>query len=405
MRIFISIFILSFGATLRAGEWPQFRGPNSMSYSDEKGLPTTWGGPDGKNIAWKVALPKADNPFSSPIVCNGRIFLTTVTNKPQHTVLCFDAADGKLLWQTDVPPGPWKLGDLRAGYGAPSPAADKNQVFVFFGSAVLASLDYDGKIIWRKELKNTAFDVGIGTSPILFGDTIILQLDQNGKKSVLVALDKKTGETKWQNPRPQCIFAHSTPIIPMVNGKPQLILSASKWLQGFDPATGTKLWEIESDGETPSPAFGNGLVYVDSGRGGGGVCADITGDKPVLKWKLSKSEMSEGFSSPIFAQGMVYKTHHGDIMVCRKADTGEIVFSEHLKGLSTAITPILTADGLLYFACAGKSFIIKPGPKLDVVASNDLNDPNPGASAAIANGRIYLRGTRFLYCIAGKAEK
>src|ERR1700759_5231298 len=111
----IACFLL-LGTKAHASDWPQFRGPNSLSISDEKDLPTEWSA-DGKNIAWKSPLPKADNGYSSPVVCNGRVFVTSVVNKPvTHTVICFNATDGKQLWATNVDPGPWKLSDLRGGY-------------------------------------------------------------------------------------------------------------------------------------------------------------------------------------------------------------------------------------------------------------------------------------------------
>ena len=397
--IAIAIICCAISAICRASDWPQFRGPDSLAYADEKNLPVTWGA-DGKAILWKSPLPKSDNGFSSPIVCNGRLFLTTVTNKPlTHALLCFNAADGKLLWQTSIDPGPWKLSDLRGGYGAPTPAADAHHVLALFGSAVIACLDYDGKIVWRKELEKTAFDVAIGTSPILFEDLAIFQFDQNSKKSTLIALDRKTGQTRWEQPRPDFVFAHSTPIIARVHGKPQLIASGSNALQGTDPQTGKLLWSIESKGETVSPALGDNLVYVDTGRGGGGICVDLSGDAPAVKWKCNAREMGEGLGSPIIVDGLLYKMHRGDFLLCRKAATGEIVFSEHLPKMSSWPSPFASADHLIYFASAGISYVIKPGPKLDIVATNDLADPNRAASPAVADGKIYLRGNNFLYCI------
>jgi outer membrane protein assembly factor BamB len=396
----IAICCLAASTLSQAADWPQFRGADSLGYADERNLPINWGGANAKSIVWKSPLPKSDNGFSSPIVCNGRVFLTTVTNKPlTHALLCFNAGDGKLLWQIPIEPGPWKLTDLRGGYGASTPAADGQHVFALFGSAVIACLDYDGKIVWRKELQKTAFDVAIGTSPILFDETVILQLDQNSKKSTLVALDRKTGETRWEQPRPDFVFAHSTPIIAKVHGKQQLIVSGSNALQGTDPQTGKILWSIESKGETVSPAFGDDLVYVDTGRGGGGICVDLSGEKPAVKWKCNAGEMGEGLGSPIIVDGVLYKMHRGDFLLCRKAATGEIVFSEHLPKMSSWPSPVASADHLLYFASAGISYVIKPGPKLDIVATNDLGDSNRAASPAVSDGKIFLRGNNFLYCV------
>src|SRR5262249_49548904 len=147
-----------------------------------------------------------------PIVCKGRVFVTVsywpagVTEKeyPEHHVLCFDAADGQKLWDTKVPPGPWLLKDLRGGYTAPTPASDGERVFVMFGSSVLAALDFKGQIVWRKEVVPFAFDVAAGSSPLLHGDLVLLQCDQvrSAKTSRLLAFDRKTGDLKWEQARP-----------------------------------------------------------------------------------------------------------------------------------------------------------------------------------------------------------
>ena len=108
-----------------AADWPQFRGPTGLGYTDEKNLPLTWNAKTGENIVWKSPLPKSDNPYSSPIVWGDRVFVTCVVNNPlEHHVLCFQRADGKQLWDTTLPPGPWLLKDLRGGYGAPTPCTD-----------------------------------------------------------------------------------------------------------------------------------------------------------------------------------------------------------------------------------------------------------------------------------------
>lgn len=389
-------------ASTGAGDWPQFRGPNSQSISDEKNLPLRWN-KDGQGVLWKAPLPRADNGFSSPIVCKGRVFLTTATNHPlTHAVLCFDAQTGALLWQTAVDPGPWKLGDLRGGYAASTPAADDQHIYALFGSAVVACLDYSGKIVWRRDFNNTNFDVAIGTSPILFGDSILLQFDQNGGKSQLIALSKPNGQTLWHQPRPEQVFTHSTPVIARVGGKPQLIVSASNAMQGIDPATGNLLWSVPSSGETCSVAVGDHLAYVDTGRGGGGVCVDLNPEPPAVKWRAPGGEMGEGLGSPLIVNGLLYKMHRGDVLLCKKADTGQILFSQHLPGVSSWSSPFVSADGLIFFASAGKSMIIHPGEKLDIVAESDLADPNNAPSPAISNGRIYLRGMRFLYCVGSR---
>ena len=104
----VAALFCSLLAMTHAGDWPQFRGPTGLGYTDERGLPLKWDGKTGENVRWKVALPKSDNPYSSPIVVGDKVVVTCVQNEPltQH-VLCFAKADGKPLWDTVVPPGPW----------------------------------------------------------------------------------------------------------------------------------------------------------------------------------------------------------------------------------------------------------------------------------------------------------
>jgi outer membrane protein assembly factor BamB len=389
-----------------------------MGTSAEKDLPLRWGGKSGENVLWKVPLPgveekaKQDQNQSSPIVAGGRVFVAvsywpagkTEKDYPEHHVVCYDAADGKVRWDVKVEPGPWKLTDLRGGYTAPTPAADAERVYVTFGSSVLAALDVrDGKQIWRQEITPYNFDVACGSSPVLFEDTVLLQCDQIKGTSMLLALDRKTGAKKWEAKRPNVSFSHSTPTLVKIDGKPQLLVAASNALQGVDPANGEVLWWCDGAGDTVSPVYGNGLVYLDSGRGSVGVCVEPTGKGNVTKshrkWKNDK--VAEGFSSPVIVGEYLYKLHNPGVLRCTKLATGEEVYTERLEGVATRCSPIVTADGLIYVASAGKTFVVKPGPKIDILAVNDLGDVSD-ASAAVSGGKIYLKGRKYLYCIGKK---
>jgi outer membrane protein assembly factor BamB len=403
--------------SLSAEDWPCWRGPSGQGITNAKELPLTWNIKTGENILWKVKLPGQegmngqDRNQSSPIVSKGRVFVTASywngkTNSaefPEHHVFCFQTEDGKLLWDIKIPPGPWKLSDLRGGYTAPTPASDGEHVFVLFGSSVLSALDFDGKIIWRKEITPFQFDVAIGTSPVLYEDSVILQCDEVNKSSFMIAFDRNTGEKRWEQKRPELGFAHSTPVVVTINGKPQLLVAGSDALQGLDPANGTVIWSCAAKGDTVSPVFGQGLVYCDSGRGGTATAIDPTGTgnvtKTHVKWKIPV--VPEGFSSPLIVGEYLFRLHNPSILKCWKLSGGEEVFSERLNGVSTTCSPFSTADGRVYLPSSGKTFVIKPGPKLEVLATNDLNDGSE-ASAAVADGRIYLKGKQYLYCIGKK---
>jgi outer membrane protein assembly factor BamB len=404
-------------AAAGAADWPGWRGPTGMGVSDEKDLPLAWVGKTNENIVWKQPLPggaircELDLNQSSPIVQGGRVFVTMsywpggVDRKeyPEHHVAAYKVEDGTQLWDVTVQPGPWKLSDLRGGYTAPTPAADADRVYVMFGSSVLAALDHDGKPVWRKEITPYTFDVAVGCSPVLYGDVVLLQCDQNEKHSRLLAFDRKTGDLKWEKKRPEMGFTHSTPTLVEIKGKTQLLVAASGALQGLDPADGAVLWSCQAAGDTVSPIFADGLVYIDSGRGSPAFAVDPTGQGDVtkthLKWKVDS--VPEGFGSPVAVNGCLYRLLGSGRVSCRKLDRGDEVFSKLLPGVSTSSSPITTADGRIYFASAGKSYVAQAGPKLDILATSDLGDGCP-ASPAVADGRIYLKGKHYLFCIGKK---
>jgi outer membrane protein assembly factor BamB len=393
-------------AAARGADWPQWRGPTGQGQTDDARLPLTWDVKTGENVAWKSPLPKGDVPYSSPIVVGGRVFVTVAMNKTrEHHVICFDATDGKQLWDTLVPPGPWTLTDLRGGYAAPTPCADADRVYVLFGSAVLAALDRDGKIVWRKELERYNFDVAIGCSPILVGDALVLQSDLLKKQASLIGFDPKTGDVKWEAKRPDVGFAHSTPTPVTIGGKPALLVAASDALQAVDPANGSITWTCKAKGDTVSPVYADGVAYLDSGRGGPGFAVAVdpamTGyvTKKALKWTIKT--IPEGFGSPVIVGPHLYRMHAPGILKCYALADGTEVYSQRLEGATAAASPIATKDGTIYFASSGRSYVVKAGAKYEQLASNNLDDPNY-ASPAVGDGRIYLKGQRFLYCVGAR---
>ena len=232
----------------------------------------------------------------------------------------------------------------------------------------------------------------------------------------IVAFDTASGEIKWEAKRQDTGFTHSTPVIAKVAGKPQMFVAASGALQGLDPANGAVLWSCAAPGDAASPAFDGKVVYSDSGRGGKAVCVAPTGEGDVtrthLKWTFP--QIPEGLSSAICvsespgepggngpATARVFRTHNPEILKCLDLDTGELVFSERLPGVSTWASPFATPDGRIYFASAGRSYVIKAGPKPEVLAMNEIGEENR-ASAAVSTGRIFIRGNKNLFCIGSK---
>lgn len=399
-------FLAAVACTLIAGaaasEWPQWRGPGGMGHSPERDLPLTWGGEGNANVRWKVALPKGDAAQSSPIVWQGRVFVTTALNTPvDHHVTCYRAEDGHLLWDALVPPGPWLLSDLRGGYACASPTTDGQRVYALFGSAVVVALDLDGRPLWRHELAPRAFDVAISSSPVLWQDTVLLLCDQTGGTSYLLALDAASGRERWRVQRPEQGFNHSTPVLLTNAGSTQLLVSASNRLQGIDPATGKPLWWCAHKGDVASPVFAGGVVYADDGRGGPGIAVDPTGSGDVgashLRWSMKPGP--NGLGSALAIGDHLYR--YAIALRCITLATGKEVWSQRVGSGAFHASPIATADGRIYLASAGRSWVLQAGATFTLLGESDLGDA-AACSPAVADGRMFLKGNRWLFCVGNR---
>ncbi len=170
--------------------------------------------------------------------------------QPEHHVACFAAVDGKRLWDVKVEPGPWTFGDLARGVHRADARGRCRARVRRLRSSVLAALDHSGKQLWRKEIRPFKFDVALAASPVLVGDTVVMQCDENDKQSRLLAFDKKTGDVKWEQFRRRTGSHTATPVLAKVGDKPQLLVAASNALQGVDPDTGKVLWTCAAKGDT-----------------------------------------------------------------------------------------------------------------------------------------------------------
>ena len=235
---------------------------------------------------------------------------------------------------------------------------------------------------------------------------MILVCDHGVNPSTIYAFDAKTGDIRWETKRPKSGWAHSTPVLAKVDGKMQLLTATHNGPQGIDPATGNVIWSYRDSkqiGDTTTPTCRDGQVYVDSGRGGMGVCIDAKGSGDVSRSRRAgKSPPCPRDFPPRSWSAHLYRLNNPGVVTCRQWSTGEQVYkSDRLDGVDHAVSPVATADGRLYFASAGKSYVLKAEPKFEVLAVNTLGDPGR-ASPAVAAGRIYLKGGKFLWCIGAK---
>ena len=419
--------------TSSAANWPQWRGADGSGVSEEKNLPSDWN--VSKNIKWKT--PIAGRGHSSPIVWENRIFLTSalegdvvpgakavkhmdgdkefvhpdsVGANRKHTfkVVCIDRQTGKILWESVAWEGtPYDNRHRKSSYAASTPATDGKLVYAFFGTEGLYAYDFKGKLAWSAKLGNLGtVGMGTGTSPILYENLVIVQCDEeNGAASFIVALDKKTGKEVWKTPR-KVQVSWSTPLLVRTAKRAELIASGTEAIISYDPATGKELWThkgVESNA-IPSPVSNGDMAFLVAGfpakialalkLGGSG---DLTGSANEV-WKYSKG--TAYVPSPIFYQDYLYIMTDRGILTCLDARTGEVKYEGGRIPIPATFTasPVAFDGKVLLTSEDGDTFIIKAGPKHEVLGTNSVGEP-VYASPAIADGRIFIRGEHNLYCI------
>jgi outer membrane protein assembly factor BamB len=410
LTVFLSI------PAARAEDWPEFRGPTGQGVAPGR-LPTEWG--PTKNIAWKQAIPGRG--WSSPVVAKGRVYLTTAVLAEDGSKdvslrgLCLDARSGNILWNTEVfrhnsakIPAYYDKGS----YASPTPLIDGRRLYAVFGHLGAAALDLDGKILWRNS--DLSFSPGFGSnasSPVLIDDALILSCDGIDKQFV-AALDRATGKKLlWKIQRSKTDelngnkrYAFTTPLLIEVKGKKQIVSPGAGAVYAYDPETGAELWRVHyGDGYAvaPRPVFGHGLVFVCSGYDIPTLLAirpDGRGDvtSTHVAWTARKGVPL--IASPLLVGDELYLASTLGLASCLDAKTGKVHWQERIGGVFYA-SP-LAADGKVYFQNEeGLGTVVKASTKFEVAEKNAMGEPTL-ASLGAADGALFLRTEKSLYCIA-----
>ena len=423
-------------AAAAPGAWPEWRGPTATGVAPDADPPAAWA--EDTNIRWKTPIPGRGH--SSPIVWNDRIFLTTAVptdraadagtvkaveaatprfhrnraRLPKHAVrfvvTALKRSDGSVLWeQTACEQVPHAATHADGSWASSSTVTDGEHVYAYFGSYGLYAFDMDGNRKWdgqvgRLELRA---NFGGGPSPVLCGDTLVLNQDQEGP-SFILALDKKTGRERWRADRDERT-SWSTPLVVEHNGRRQVITSATQRMRGYDPASGAVLWEAGgmTGNVIPCPVAHKGVVFCMSGFRGSALVAirlyrakgDITGDPEAIAWSLG--ENTPYVPSPLLYDGLLYylKLNKG-FLTCVDAATGSVHYGNRkLEGVGTVYASPVGAGGRVYVTGRdGLTLVLRHGPEFEILGRNKLDD-RFSASAALVDGELYLRGHEHLYCI------
>ena len=358
----------------------------------------------------------------------GKIFLTSATdNGTKCRVIAVDAKSGQIIWNKHVLDQQPRRKEGKNSFATPTPTTDGKNVFAVFGDGSVVAVDMSGNVVWTNREVAFYSRHGLGASPMLYGDLLIMpydgsnpvtaagnwpKVDDNEKtgwqipwdKALLVALDTKTGRRVWTGKRGMSRIAHVSPIIAQVEGKDQIISGAGDRLQGFDPKTGELIWSIYAQGEgvTPSPVLADGMVMASSGfekttlRGVklGGAKGDVT--QTHIAWEQKKGVPTQ--PSPIYVKPYLYAITDGGIASCYDPKTGEQVWQERVGGTFSA-SPVF-ADGRIYFLSeTGETTVIAPSTEFKVLAKNPLGEKCQ-ASMAVFGQRFFIRSDKNLICIA-----
>jgi outer membrane protein assembly factor BamB len=410
--LFLTLVGLLLPALAHAEDWPGWRGPRGDGTSTETGIPTKWSSTD--NVAWKVSLPGKGH--SSPVIWGDRIFMaTSLDGEPRKFVLlCLDRKTGRTLWEKTQEHKIQKSIHKLNSHASSTPVTDGKNVFVAYHDApdfVVCCYDFDGKLIWKKSPGKFFSVHGFCSSPILYKDTVILNGDQDapkGSDAYLVALEKSTGDERWRTTRPHNTRSYTPPMIFDMAGKKQLVFSGSMCVASYDPDNGKQNWIVDkspTEQYVSSLVYSNDVLFLTYGfpkRGYMGIKPDGSGD--VTKTHvLYNFERDGGYvPSPIAADKYFLFVNDEGLGSCVDAKTGKSQWKERL-GKHHSASPV-SAGGLLYFLDDyGVTFVIKPGPKLDLVQKNELGE-ECYASPAISHGQIFIRTQKNLYCI-GKDDK
>ena len=391
--------------------WPRFRGPGGSGVSAYANVPTTWNAKTGENILWKAPVPVTGP--NSPVLWGNRVFLCGATEKKRE-VYCYDAASGRLLWQKQVgdipgtdPEAPSVMDD--GGFAPSTVVTDGRRVYAIFANADVAAFDFKGNRVWARNLGKLDNSYGHASSLEMYHDKLLVQLDQGtGKdgKSKLLALEGATGNTAWESaPRP-VPGSWSSPILINTGQRELLVVTAKPWVMGYDPATGKEIWRVEAlSGEvTPSATYGAGFVFTAiEGEKLAAIKPDGAGDVTKTHVAWSAEDGLPDVSSPLCDGQRVYLATSTGTITCYEATKGKKLWEKELDSISFKSSPTLAGDKVFFFSDKGTVFVLQAGDAYKEVARAELGE-EVLSSPAFADGRIYIRGKKLLFCVGNKAK-
>ena len=405
----IVLILLSFSSVLvRAGDWPQWRGPDRNDLSKETGLLKQWpeGGP--KQV-W--LFKDAGLGYAGYSIAGGKLF-TMGARADKEFLIAVDVKDGKELWSTPI------ATTLKNGWGdgpRGTPAVDEDRVYALGGQGTLLCASVaDGKELWRATMQSLGGKTpGWGYTESVLVDGKQLLCTPGGDKGAVVALDKMTGKVLWQSGDFTDGAQYASIIAADLNGARQYIQLTMKSVVGLNSADGKTLWRADWPGRTaviPTPIQRDGLVYVSAGYGVGCQMVKIDAGNQ-LNGVYTNKVMKNHHGGVILVGNHLYGHSDGPGWVCQDFKTGAEVWASKNLGKGA----IAYADGMLYLLEEGSGTValVEASPKGWSEKSRFKLDPqttqrNPQGRIwthpVISNGKLYLRDQELLFCFDVKAK-
>ena len=426
--------------TVKPKNWPQFRGVDGTGVADGQDPPLRWDLKERTNILWKTPITGLGH--SCPVIWGDRVFLTTAVggNTAVRTgnygdpssvsddgkalafqVLCLDRLTGKILWTKTAYNGVPKIKrHLKGSHANCTTATDGKRLVACFGSEGLYCYDFDGKLIWKRDLStldssfalDEQYEWGFAASPIIHEDRVILQCDLS-EDSFIAAYSLADGSQLWTTPRDE-IPSWSSPVVWRNAKRVEIVTNASQFARGYDPVTGKELWRLDKKSEVtvPTPVLTPELAFIVSGNRPiqplfavkPGALGDISlkpGESENASVAWGKLRGGPYMPTPIVYEKYLYTIGNSGMLTCYEAATGKEIYKERVGGTSYTASPV-AADGRLYFTSEqGDVRVVKPGPKLELLAVNRMGETCM-ATPAICGGALFIRTNDALIAVARK---
>ena len=408
--IFFACLIISASpySNLSAEDWPVWRGPNKNGIAaGEQSPPLKWD--ENTNVVWKTEIPGMGH--CSPVIVGNKIFLSTAENtKQSQSVICVDRETGKSLWNTTVnDKGLEPKIHTSNTHASATIATANNLLFVVFNnqkSIQLAALDFDGNVLWNKNIGSyhPKFPFGYGSSPCIYEDLVIV-LSDYPKDGFIAAFNQKTGKKVWQMKRGET-SSFATPIVAKIDGKDHLLVSGTD-VRSYDPKTGKQNWLVEGPWKVTcgTPVWEGNTIFVGGGYPAGACIAVSASDGNII-WNNPAKSYEQ---SLLVHDGYVYCHSDSGVAYCWRASDGKEMWKQRATGKGVSVSPILVGNNIFMTSEKGETAVIAANPdEFEQIGKNKLGG-SAYATPAFVDNKMYTRvgakkGTepQYLYCIGKK---